>query len=379
MTSGGARTALPSRSSLRIPHSSFITHHSSFIIHPLQTPIFVIGYPGDVGGANTECWHTLRLWRRFGLAVHLIPTSQPDERWRSRLDEIGCFTIPAAMDDLKSVPGLAGATVVSFCNASFLRHADRFRDLGCRVVWVNCMTWLFPDERKHYQSRGPFDCYVFQSRYQRSALLGQLAKFGVRPDQCHLIRGAFAWEEFPFRPLEHAAGAPLVVGRISRPAVDKYAVNTWSIYRRIPHPIRARVMAWDRSVERKLGQPPTWAECLPAGSETPQEFFGKLHCMVQVNGGAQENWPRSGLEAMAGGVAIVAQNHWGWREMIRHGRTGFLADSHDELAYYAARLAYDEALRVDIIRRARKVLEEDLANPEALWAGWREALNGVGG
>lgn len=340
--------------------------------------IFVIGYPGDVGGANTECWHTLRLWRRFGLSVRLIPTSDPDQKWRDRLDGIGCSTVLAGMDDLGSVPGLRGGTIVSFCNASFLRHAGRFRDLGCRVIWVNCMTWLFPDERKHYRDCGPFDRYVFQSRHQQSALLPQLAKYGVRPDQCRLIRGAFAWEEFPFRPLEHAARSPFVVGRISRPAADKYSANTWAIYRRIPHPIRARVMAWDRQVQRKLGQPPPWAECLPAGGETPQEFFSKLHCMVQINGGAEENWPRSGLEAMAGGVAIVAQNQWGWREMIRHGQTGFLADTQDESAYYAARLAYDEQFRMAIIHRARKVLEEDLAAPETLWAGWREALNVTG-
>jgi hypothetical protein len=70
----------------------------------------------------------------------------------------------------------------------------------------------------------------------------------------------------------------------------------------------------------------------------------------------------------------VAQNHWGWQEMFRHGDTGFLADSEDQLAYYAARLAYDEPLRLEMVHRARKVLEEELANPEVLWAGWRGLL-----
>jgi hypothetical protein len=340
--------------------------------------MFVIGYPGDVGGANTECWHTLRLWRRFGLPVRLIPTSKPSDAWRRRVDAIGCETIDAAVEDLANVAGLPGSVVVSFCNGNFLKHADRFRDLGCRVIWVNCMTWLFAEERKHYQRRGPFDGYVFQSRHQQSSLLPQLARFGVRPEQCRLIRGALACEEFPLRPLAHAMDSPLVVGRISRAAPDKFSANTWPIYRRVPHPIRARVMAWDRQIEQKVGPPPPWAECLPAGRETPQEFFGKLHCMVQVNGGAEENWPRSGLEAMSSGVPVVAQNHWGWREMIRHGETGFLADSEDQLAYYAARLAYDEPLRMEIIHRARRVLEDELANPEIIWAGWRGLLAMLG-
>jgi glycosyltransferase involved in cell wall biosynthesis len=336
-----------------------------------KRPVFVIGYPGDVGGANTECWHTLRLWRSHGLPVSCIPTWQPDERWRARLEAIGCRTIVAGPEELPGVSGLAGSVVVSFCNSHFLQAADRFRDLGCKAVWVGCMTWLLAEERKLYRRRGPLDGYVFQSRYQEEELLGQLAKFGVDPGRCFLIRGPLDCQAFPFRPLAHLRRSPLVVGRISRAAEDKFSAATWPIYRRIPHPIRARIMAWDESVARKLGPPPPWAECLPAQAETPQEFFSKLHCMLQVNGQAEENWPRSGLEAMASGVPIVAQNRWGWKEMIRHGETGLLADSADELAYAAARLAYDEDFRLQIAHRARRALEEELADPAAIWSGWQ--------
>ena len=71
-----------------------------------------------------------------------------------------------------------------------------------------------------------------------------------------------------------------------------------------------------------------------------QQFLSTLHCLLPVNGGARENWPRAGLEAMAVGVPIVAQNDWGWREMIEHGVTGFLGSNDCELAHYAACLAY---------------------------------------
>lgn len=336
--------------------------------------VFVAGYPGGVGGANTECWHTIRLWRRFGLPVRCIPTWRPDPCWQARLELLGCPTIVASPAELARVPGLAGSLVVSFCNSRFLEEAERFRDLGCKVVWVGCMTWLLPAERKHYHRRGPLDAYVFQSHYQHEQLWPQLARFGVAARQCFVIRGAFEWREFPFRPLPHRRGSPLVLGRISRAAADKYSAATWSIYRRVPHPIRARVMAWDETISRKLGPPPAWAECLPAMAETPRQFFSTLHCMMQINGGAEENWPRSGLEAMACGVPIVAQNRWGWKEMIRHGETGLLADSHDELAYHAARLAYDEELRMEIAQRARHALENHLADPDALWSGWQRAF-----
>ncbi len=334
--------------------------------------LFVAGYPGDVGGANTECWHTVRLWREYGIGVTLIPTWKPTDTWEARLEKIGCRTVRTSPRGLESVPGLAGSVVVSFCNSQFLRHAERFRDLGCRIVWVGCMTWLFSEERRHYRRQGPFDRYVFQSEYQQRELQPQLAKFGVKPEQCHRIRGAFFWDEFSFRPLPHERRVPFVIGRLSRAATDKYSAATWSVYRRIPHPVRARVMAWSNQVETKLGKPPEWAECLPAQAETRQQFLGRLHCMVQVNGGAAENWPRSALEAMASGVPIVAQNRWGWKEMIRHGQTGYLADSDDELAFYTARLAYDEDHRLQLVHRARQVLQNELAKPEKIWAGWQE-------
>ncbi len=340
-------------------------------------PVFVAGYPGDVGGADTECWHTARLWRRFGLQVSFIPTWRPTSRWHGRLEEAGCTTVRTSPARLHHVAGLRNAVVISFCNGNFLRSAHCFRNLGCKVVWINCMTWMFPQEREHYRHHGPFERYVFQSRYQQSQLEPELATFGVTPERCHHIRGPLCLDEFPFRPLPHRPGTPFVIGRISRPDRDKYAADTWSIYGRIPHPVKARLMAWDQRVEGKLGRPPSWAECLPVRAETSQEFFGKLHCMVQINGGAGENWPRSGLEAMASGVPVVVENRWGWREMIRHGQTGYLCDNADELVSCTARLARHEDHRLNIARRAREALEGELANPQTVWEQWRSLFEGL--
>jgi hypothetical protein len=333
--------------------------------------VFVIGLPGDVGGANTECWHTVRLWRQFGLGVSVIPTWETNEKWSARLEAAGCRVVPTSPHRLPAVPGVAGSLVVSFCNSRFLRHADVLRDLGCRIVWVNCMTWLFAEERKHYRRRGPFDAYVFQSRCQQAELQPQLGRYGVRPEQCHRIRGAFDCNDFPFCPLPHKPHEPLVIGRISRAAPDKFAADTWSVYGRARHPIRARVMGWDRRVEEKLGRPPVWAECLAAGAEPSAQFFRSIHCMVQLNGSAEENWPRSGLEAMAAGVPVVAENRWGWREMIRPGETGFLCNGPGEIAETVDRLAADESLRLAVARRARQVLVNELADPQTIWSGWR--------
>jgi len=55
--------------------------------------IFQLGYPGNMGGANTECWHTVKLWRQAGWDVTLIPTWGQDPAMRDKLDAIGVETV----------------------------------------------------------------------------------------------------------------------------------------------------------------------------------------------------------------------------------------------------------------------------------------------
>ncbi len=55
--------------------------------------LFVVGYPSYVGGADTELWHTIKLWRRRGIGVNLIPTWHTPQDWRGRLEAIGANTI----------------------------------------------------------------------------------------------------------------------------------------------------------------------------------------------------------------------------------------------------------------------------------------------
>lgn len=66
-------------------------------------PIFVVGYPSDLGGADTECWRTTRLWRQLGLEVNFIPTWRPKAKWHARLTEIGCQTIRCGLASLAAV------------------------------------------------------------------------------------------------------------------------------------------------------------------------------------------------------------------------------------------------------------------------------------
>lgn len=341
--------------------------------------VFLIGYPGDLGGANTEAWHTVKLWRRFDLDVHLIPTWGNDERWRKRLDQLGCTTHAVNPEELEQIPGLAGSPVVGMCNEEFILQAPRLRKLGCPIVWCNCMTFLFEHEKQFFAEFGPADAMVYQSQFQRAELEPQLAPYGYRPQTGHLIHGAFDLDEWEFCPRVHSRGEPFVIGRAARPDTDKWSSSTWMIYDRIQYASkRALMLGMNEATHAKLGTPPDWADCLKPMALPAQQFFATLHCTLPVNGGARENWPRAGLEAFAAGVPVVAQNLWGWREMIEHGVTGFLGSDDCELAHYAAILAYDEDLRIGMVHAARQKLCEEFACETTLMDAWKTLFRSLG-
>lgn len=341
--------------------------------------VFVFGYPSSYGGADTELWHVMRLWKRFGVDVHLLTTQRPDPAWRRRCTDHGFLTHRIGGPNWqKQVDGISNAPVVSFCNAEFFQRAIQFRELGCKLIWVNCMTYVTDAEKDLTRKIGPFDRYVFQSEFQQDCILRALSDLGVEKRHAWLVRGSLDASEFPFSPREHGSREPFVVGRLARSDPDKWHRSTWSVFSKIGYrPIEARAMAWSPTVERKLGTPPVWATTLAACEESSLEFYRQIHALLALNGGARENWSRIGLEAMSAGVPVIAHDAWGWKEMIVHGESGFLAESPEEFAAHATTIANDEPLRRHIIQNARARLVEELANPKRIWSAWEQLFESV--
>lgn len=338
--------------------------------------LLVFGYPGEVGGAGTELWHTLRLWRLMGVDVTCVVHSRPAPAWQARVDALGFRTLVMPPGELPPAPELAGQTAIAFCNRRFLELAPRLRQAGCRLLWAGCMNWLFPAELAFYRTHGPMDGYLFQSRYQMQRLLPQLAPWGVRRQDGHLIRGAFFVDEFPFAFRPRQPGEPLVLGRLCRPDPAKWPRTLWTTFSRLQGPIRFRLMGWSPAVARHLGPPPPWAELFPPAAMPAQAFYASIHVLVGWGGSAVENWPRIGLEAMAAGVPVVAPATGGWPEMIDHGRTGLLFTTTDELLEHVDRLR-DERLRERLAQAARQVVEGCWGNPARLIPRWRLFLQSV--
>ena len=292
----------------------------------IKQPIYMMGWPSAYGGANSERWHTLKLWRKMGLDVTVIPSGvrMPDHAdWIPRLDAIGCEIAHPGTADLTG----DGKIAVSFCDSGFRNAASQLRKTGWKTIYVPCMLAPYLEEK---YGQPIADLYVFQSIYQRDQLLPALGL----PEGCYrMIRGAFDASEFKHNPKPHKPGEPFVVGKLasggyrletnadgSHDAVarlDKWPADLWAQYARIPYaPLRARVMGWTAEVQEKCGPPPPWAEALPQGAETTQQFLESIHCLLPGLGCCAENWPRIALEARAVGVPIIAENKGGWKEIL---------------------------------------------------------------
>lgn len=342
--------------------------------------LFFLGYPGPLGGANTEALHTLSLWRDHGLMPTMIPTWGPGKpAMRQKLDALGYRTVnmfEEAPSGITSIEGLAGSTVISFCNVHAMEVYPQLREMGCRFIWVPCMGFWFPYEVEAFKRAGVPDAIVYQSEFQQQKLEDAIPEVRGRG---HLIRGAFSVAEWPFAPVARQTSGPFVLGKVARDDPTKWSPRLWQIYERVQHPRRtALVMGMSAKIADNLGTTPEWAVWLKPSAMTAQEYYQRIHCLLLVNGGATENWPRVGLEGFATGTPVVAQRAWGWQEQIIHGETGFLGESDEELAHWAAVLAWDEPLRQRIVHQARERLVMELANPTKLWPRWERLFKTVG-
>ena len=338
--------------------------------------LFVCGYPGAVGGRKTELWHTLRLWKSAGFDVGLIPMWTADQRIRSRCDRLGVETFSVrGPRELSTIPFLHGSTVISFGEPEFLRHGHAFRNLGCRTIWANPSTSISREELRHWEYFGVFDSYVFSSKSHFAQLRPQLRELGVDTAQCSVIPAPFFTDEFPFRPKSRLRTKPFVVGQLMPPEAKKWSCGLWPMIRSIKHrSVEARAMGWMPRIERKLGSPPPLAKVFRPNAMSATRFLRSLHCLVAVEATSTVS-PRVGLEAMASGVSIIAPNRAGWRELIEHGKTGFLANRLSDFVRYAELLAQDESLRRDVVRKANEHVFRLCSTGETS-VTWRNLLAG---
>lgn len=339
--------------------------------------IVVMGYPANVGGACTELYHTVSLWRKhLDWDVTVVKTwgdVRQDEHY-DKLIKLGC-QVPDGVT-IDTICDQPGDIFYGMCNAEFLKAIPVLKAAKKKTAWSNCMCWAFDDEIKVLRAGG-FDAYHFQSKYQGQQLTTAYKNSGqydLGGKNALVIRGAFDPEGWDWKPREHLKSDPFVIGRAARSDNDKWSSDTWQAYSKIAYSrVRILMLGVGDNVLKKIGVPPNNADIIRPDGLQAKTFFRELHATMPINGGAAENWPRAGLEAMALGPVVIAQNEWGWKEMVEHEVTGYLGNDIYEMAHYATQLAYDEQLRMKMSAAARERMLK-LSDPIELSKGWEKLM-----
>jgi hypothetical protein len=335
--------------------------------------VVMLGMPRECGGANTESGHTAMLWKRRGWDVTVISTSPepPDNPWPIRLQNMGCHVY---LDPRTTVHLLKDQICVAFCVQAAVTNWPNIQAKGNKLVWSPAMTYHVSYEHQTF-SKCPPTAIHFQSDYQKEQLWPDYEKWGV--SQYAKIYGAFDDRAFPYQ--YQTRQKRFVIGKLSRPCRTKWPTELFTIVEELrrKHHVRAELLAqaWCEDLEARLGKPPEWAHCYDTNHIKPSDFMGECHALMCLNGGDIENWPRVGLEAMASGVPIVAENAGGWPEMLGE-KGGILVNSAGEAVQAFAKLADNELYRRDCAENGLARLHE-IASADSIGTQWEKLFDNI--
>ena len=337
----------------------------------MDREVWVAGFPSFYGGADTELDHLIDLLRTHDVTVNLVPMFGIDQEMKASVDARGCAIHQYRPDVFRH------RTVISFCNGEFLRLLPEIVAAGrpARVVWFNCMTWLFEAESEAHR-QGWIDYFGFQSRYQHDILAPQLAQ--IRPIQ-----------SFDYRPYFNSNRAQSSyrewdgcyrIGRISRDDEGKFASDTWRIFDRVLVPSslqkKVYVLGYGDNAAAKCGPPPpgldwlTWSpNAIPA-----EQFYRTISTLIHKTGGSRESYCRVVVEAYAHHVVPIVEADYAFPELIHHGETGFMSSDSDEMSYYASLLAHDPKRHRRMAEAGRRFLEQVISDDQGCWEPWIDVL-----
>jgi len=335
--------------------------------------VWVAGFPGFWGGADTELDHQLDLLIACGVTVHLVPMFAADPAMRASAMSRGCL-VHDYRDDI-----FVDKTVVSFCNKNFMPSLPAIMKAGppARVVWFNCMTWLVAGTLQAHE-KGWIDYFGFVSDYQRECLAPLLSR--VRPFRTFGYMPHFNLDRVPWRYRDWEAAGSYHVGRVSRDDRSKYATDTWQIFERVGVPIgvtkRAYVLGFGPTALEAIGPPPPTLEAYtwPCNSMPTDRFFRLLDTMIHKTGTSRESYCRALVEAYAYGVVPIVEDDYAFPELVIDGETGFMTSDSEEMSTLASDLAHDPHLHRRLAENGRRHLKERLIDPERTWRGWLEVL-----
>ena len=348
--------------------------------------IWIAGAPSFVGGADTELYHQIILWRKNNIDVHIVP-NKPDSILPSMVDlshNIGCII------ETYSPELFADKVVVSYCNGPALERLPEIIKFKPRAfIWFNCMTWTFDPEITAIKN-GWITHLGFVSKYQRDYLVNEYSK--QLPDMCVDGSVEFGIKGFPkllsYSPyldiskfeVFNKTNEYFGIGRVSRADPGKYSSDCWRIFDRVltPGPKKTFILGYSDDVGKKIGTPPAGLDWIwwTAGAIPTNEFYSKIDVMIHKTGGSRESYCRVLVEAMAHGIVPLVERNYAFPEILSNSRqlSDFLmCESSDEMSFKASQLAFDKSLLSEYKSLCRRYAEENFNNSELI-KGWLEVL-----
>jgi hypothetical protein len=333
-----------------------------------KPPLYIFGWPSFVGGADTKLAHLLPLLHRE-FDITAIPNDGgrlKEKVWTDLMDRLGIRYVVLGQLGRK-LNGIA----LSLCNPHFFTAglARRAKERGLKVIWSSEMTWHHRGELKAVKA-GLVDKVLYVSEVQKERLS---RGYGKLPSA--MTGNYIDPNSFPFRPRRNATFA---IGRLSRPAPEKYPDDLPAFYEALGLPeTRFRVMAWDENVASKY----RWHhfdgrwDLLPAMKETVPKFLYSLDLFVfPIGHNCVEAWGRSTVEAMLTGcIPLVPTGHH-FEQLMVSGESGFICQDFRDYQGWANRLYHDYPWRQKVAQRCRTHAAQELCNPEKHRELWRAAL-----
>lgn len=333
--------------------------------------LFILGHPGLYGGAATELHHQIMLWEEAfpDIRLHLIPTMQgyQNEPLYQKMVSMGVkYYKPLDFSAITK-----DDAIINFCSSHFLSNLDTITKYTDKTIFVNCMTFLFDDEKKNC------DKIKFQL-YQRPQIRDEhesiLRNHGSKAEFIH-FHPYFCPDGWEFSVKDQQKTN---IGRISRQDTDKFSKDVLHIYEYIVSPKMKEgyFLGFDHRSEKKIGKPMSWIKTFKDQNVLPVKNFYNLIDFIVQSTDTKENWPRIGFEAMFSGKPLVVDNRGGWQYMIDHGVNGFLCNHARDFIYYGSRLSYDLDLRQKIAENALKKAQE-LSSFEVSRDSWKKVFDRV--
>ena len=330
--------------------------------------LYIFGWPGFLGGADTKMSHLVDLIHRHYEIVQ-VPNDAfrlKEKVWTDYLDKRGVRY--CLMDEL---PRRLEGVGLGLCNPRFFMEkiCHRAREEGLRIIWSSEMMWHHEGELEAVEA-GLIDKVLYVSEVQKR-YLGR--GYGDLP---YAITGNYINPaEFPFKERRNET---FQIGRLSRPAPEKFPEDFPVFYESLELPdTRFRVMAWSEELAKKY----RWHrfdrrwDLIAAEKEGQVPFLQSLDLFVYPLGHTFiESWGRSTVEAMLTGcIPLVPPGHH-LDHLVEHGWSGFICRDFQEYQEHAQRLRLDYAYRRRMSRQCRDRAVARICNRREHLKLWREAL-----